>query len=236
MLNKPDLSVAAALAQFTVDLHDADGAVDQVAAAVVDFAVDTLAWPFAGLVLTRRAGRVSLAAVSDPAIASLGRLLLGPDSPLPAVARGNDPVVVDYVGDGRLIPPDEAAAAHRAGIAAVTHMPLKVGAGPVGALSLYDTDPSSSDDQRLTVAALLAQHAAVAIAQARHRESMMKAVEARKQVGQAVGILMQRFDISADLAFQVLSRHSQHSNTKLRQIAQYVVQHRRLPNHPANGE
>ncbi|TDD22202.1 ANTAR domain-containing protein [Kribbella turkmenica] len=69
----------------------------------------------------------------------------------------------------------------------------------------------------------------MAIAQARHRESMANAVEARKLVGQAVGILMQRFDISADLAFHVLSRHSQHSNTKLRQIAEYVVQHRRLP-------
>jgi len=61
---------------------------------------------------------------------------------------------------------------------------------------------------------------------------MALAVEARKVVGEAVGILMQRFGISADTAFQVLDRHSQHTNTKLRTVARYVRDHRRLPDVP----
>ena len=223
MPNQPELSVAAALAQLTVDLHDAG--VDQVAAAVVEFAAQTLAWPFASLVLTRRAGRVELAALSDPAIGPLCRDLLTEGSPLLVVARGNDPVVVDYSND-QVQPP--------AGVAAVAHLPLRVKSGPVGALSLYESDPDRVGNERLTIAALLAQHASAAIAQARHRESMLNAVEARKLVGQAVGILMQRFDIGADLAFHVLSRHSQHSNIKLREIAEYVLRHRRLPTPPGS--
>ncbi|MEU4292621.1 GAF and ANTAR domain-containing protein [Kribbella sp. NPDC026596] len=223
MPNQPDLSVAAALAQLTVDLHDAG--VEQVAAAVVEFAAQTLAWPFASLVLTRRAGRVELAALSDPAIGPLCRGLLTEGSPLLVVARGNDPVVVDYSND-QVQPP--------VGVAAVAHLPLRVKSSPVGALSLYESDSDRVGNERLTIAALLAQHASAAIAQARHRESILNAVEARKLIGQAVGILMQRFDIGADLAFHVLSRHSQHSNIKLREIAEYVLRHRRLPTPPGS--
>ena len=48
-------------------------------------------------------------------------------------------------------------------------------------------------------------------------------------VGQAMGILMERFDMDADRAFAVLKRYSQDTNTKLRDVAQQLIDTRKLP-------
>jgi AmiR/NasT family two-component response regulator len=54
-------------------------------------------------------------------------------------------------------------------------------------------------------------------------------VDARKLVGQAMGILMERFDLDGDQAFAVLRRYSQDTNTKLRDVAQQLIDTRKLP-------
>ena len=72
-------------------------------------------------------------------------------------------------------------------------------------------------------------HAAVALANARQTENLWVAIDARKLVGQAQGILMERFDLDADQAFAVLLRYSQHRNLKLRAVADLLVKHRQLP-------
>jgi AmiR/NasT family two-component response regulator len=63
---------------------------------------------------------------------------------------------------------------------------------------------------------------------------MAEAVDARKLVGQAMGILMERFDLDADRAFAVLQRYSQNGNVKLRDVAQQLIDTRKLPHPPAN--
>lgn len=61
---------------------------------------------------------------------------------------------------------------------------------------------------------------------------MVQAVDARKLVGQAMGILMERFDLDGDRAFQVLRRFSQDNNRKLRDVAQELINTRKLPAQP----
>ncbi len=46
----------------------------------------------------------------------------------------------------------------------------------------------------------------------------------RELIGQAQGILMERERITADQAFDVLRRASQHMNTKLRAVAEHLVE------------
>jgi AmiR/NasT family two-component response regulator len=60
---------------------------------------------------------------------------------------------------------------------------------------------------------------------------MAQAVDARKLIGQAMGILMERFGIDDDRAFAVLRRYSQHNNQKLRDVAQYLIDTRKLPDY-----
>ena len=45
-------------------------------------------------------------------------------------------------------------------------------------------------------------------------------------IGQAVGIVMERFDLSEDRAFAFLARLSSHRNVKLRVVAQELIDDR----------
>ncbi len=108
-------------------------------------------------------------------------------------------------------------------------VPLTTGHGSVGVLGLYSKDHDAFGPDEEAIAQILARHASVAVAAARHEESMAAAVDARKLVGQAMGILMERFDLDGDRAFAILKRYSQDTNTKLRDVAQQLIDTRKLP-------
>jgi AmiR/NasT family two-component response regulator len=59
-------------------------------------------------------------------------------------------------------------------------------------------------------------------------ESVKQALTTRKVTGQALGMLMGRYDLSEDRAFAVLVRISQDNNVKLRDVAHHVVTTRGL--------
>ena len=54
-------------------------------------------------------------------------------------------------------------------------------------------------------------------------------MDSRHIIGLAQGMLMERFDLDREQAFAVLRRYSQDRNIKLRNLAQYVVDRRGLP-------
>lgn len=54
-------------------------------------------------------------------------------------------------------------------------------------------------------------------------EHLRCAIESRDTIGQAKGMLMERFDINAAAAFKLLAKVSQDTNTRLEQIARKVV-------------
>jgi len=66
----------------------------------------------------------------------------------------------------------------------------------------------------------VAIHASIALAAARGRVHLEQAVISRDVIGQAKGILMCQRQLTAQQAFDLLLRASQHSNTKLRQVAE----------------
>ena len=107
-------------------------------------------------------------------------------------------------------------AAANAGIGSALHVPMRASDRKTGVLSLYNSEPKAFTVDDEAIAHILARHASVAVATAR-QEAMAQAVDARKLVGQAMGILMERFDIDGDQAFAVLRRYSQDTNTKLRE-------------------
>ena len=54
-------------------------------------------------------------------------------------------------------------------------------------------------------------------------EHLERALVRRDVIGQAKGLLMQRYDVDAEEAFARLRRASQHTNTKLYDIAAWLV-------------
>lgn len=57
----------------------------------------------------------------------------------------------------------------------------------------------------------------------RHEQSLSDGLETRSQIGQAIGILMERENVGSTDAFEMLKSASQHQNLKLREIARRVV-------------
>jgi len=99
----------------------------------------------------------------------------------------------------------------------------------LGALNLYagPTDAFTRDD--VDVALVFAAHATNAMKAAQLVSGLTAAVESRHLIGVAQGILMHRFELSMEDAFEVLRRYSSHTNVKLREVAALVVDTRSLP-------
>jgi len=99
----------------------------------------------------------------------------------------------------------------------------------LGALNLYSESADAFDAEDLAVGLALAAHIAVALAASREIDSRDLAIVTRTVIGQAEGILMERYDLSADRAFSVLKRVSQETQTKLASVAAELVRTRRIP-------
>lgn len=99
---------------------------------------------------------------------------------------------------------------------------------PFGALTLYSRRPAFFRSGS-AAEVVFAGQAAIAIAVAVEREQLARARDSRGVVGQAQGILMERYALDAGQAFAVLRRYSSNLNQKLRLVAERVVSDRSLP-------
>lgn len=93
----------------------------------------------------------------------------------------------------------------------------------IAGLNLYSTDHDEVDQDCLETARLFATHAGIMVGHAEHEEQLNQALQSRKLIGQAIGILMERYSMDADRAFQFLVRVSSTSNIKLRDVADELV-------------
>ena len=97
----------------------------------------------------------------------------------------------------------------------------------LGALNVYSEAPYAITPVVEEHADALAAHAAVGLASARRIDQYQSALANRDTIGQAKGIIMERFDIDAVAAFGLLTRLSQEKNVRLAEIARRLVTDRR---------
>jgi GAF domain-containing protein len=88
------------------------------------------------------------------------------------------------------------------------------------ALNVYSDVPRAWASDVEDVGTILAAQAALAIRAQRKEANLKIALSSRDVIGQAKGILMERFRLDADHAFQLLVAISQRSHRKLREIAE----------------
>jgi len=79
------------------------------------------------------------------------------------------------------------------------------------------------DAEDETTGVVLAAHAAAAILASRQGEQLESALSTRDRIGQAKGIIMERFGVDDVQAFEMLRRLSQDSNTRLIEVAKRVI-------------
>uniref|UniRef100_UPI0019157AC6 ANTAR domain-containing protein n=1 Tax=Mycobacterium paraintracellulare TaxID=1138383 RepID=UPI0019157AC6 len=93
----------------------------------------------------------------------------------------------------------------------------------LGALNLYSERPNAIHAHTEELSLALAAHAAIAFAAARRAEQFRSALASRDIIGQAKGIIMERYTINAVAAFTLLMKLSQDSNIPLHEIARRLV-------------
>jgi GAF domain-containing protein len=133
--------------------------------------------------------------------------------------------------------PAFARAAADAGMRSYLSAPLILGDEPVlGALNVYGRTSGAFDPVDEALMNLFTAASSAAIVNARRytraREfagHMQAALSSRAEIEQAKGVLMAQHAISAEEAFKKLSQRSQHTNTKLRDVARSVLQDATTP-------
>ncbi|MET3963190.1 GAF domain-containing protein [Marmoricola sp. OAE513] len=95
--------------------------------------------------------------------------------------------------------------------------------GVHGALNLYSTEGDVFPDEAVDLAQLYAANAAVVLGRIALERNLRAAMETRTVIGVATGLVMGRYGISQEQAFQYLTRMSQTTNTKLRVVAEQLV-------------
>ncbi|GAA0233746.1 GAF and ANTAR domain-containing protein [Cryptosporangium japonicum] len=144
-------------------------------------------------------------------------------------ARGGEVLVISDMGSERRWPAYTPQAAG-CGVYSSLSSPLPVQRDVVGALNVYSTDKAAFDDDAVALVAVVADYAAIAVANAHAftattelAAGLRAAMESRAVIEQAKGVLMAEGRCSAEEAFAQLTRVSQHTNRKLRDVATAVV-------------
>ena len=130
-------------------------------------------------------------------------------------------IAPDLATDDRF--PRYAAVAVERGVRAQAGLRLFDTPRSQGARNLYSRRPGAFTDLD-ELGDLFVHQAGTAIAYAQEIDDLRAALEARRTIGQAIGILMERYELTDERAFAFLARLSSHRNVKLRQVAQEVVE------------
>ena len=220
---EPD-PLAHALSELARELHDADDP-DAVLREVVQAAMDLVPGAEAGSVTALVGGnRVEHKAES-------GVLPARVDAVMSEVDEG--PCLDALLHQGRIIRVDDmrrevrwprfAPRAAELGALSVLAFPMFVKDDSLWALNLYAQEATAFTDESEHVGRLLAAHAAVGYAGAQREENLLAAIETRDLIGQAVGLLMERYSITSGRAFDTLIRFSRQTNRKLRDVATELI-------------
>lgn len=216
-------------AAMALSLHD-EPTLDETVDRVLEYAMKAVVCAYAGVIFVHKRTRVETVAATNPIVAQLDLVQLehqeGPD--LDVLGSPADSVLVEDTHTEERWPRwAESVAAN--GVRSMLGTRLYTTSTTIGSLNLYDTRPGHFTEEDRDVANIFARHAAVALSSARANDNLWKAIDARRLIGQAQGILMERFAIDADQAFAVLRRYSQDRNLKLHTVAERLISTRRLP-------
>jgi hypothetical protein len=145
----------------------------------------------------------------------------------PCVEAALDDLIVrteDFRTDERF--PNWSPAVVELGVLSGVSFKLYTANRTAGALNLFAFKPNAFDGESETFGTVLAAHAAAAILASREGEELQSALSTRDRIGQAKGIIMERYNVDDIQAFDMLRKLSQDSNIRLVDIAQRVIETR----------
>jgi GAF domain-containing protein len=215
--------IAAAVTE-AAKMMDAPPTLDETLDAIVQAALHTVpGFDHVGISITHHGGEIETRAGTDPLVWELDRIQYElREGPCYDSITGNTVTVVENARHDQRWPHYMPRAAQH-GLRAQLALGLFSDEETLGGLNLYSTESDTVDEDAVHIAELFASHAAIALGRSRHEGQLNEAIASRKTIGQAIGILMERYQIDEARAFQFLVRASQTGNIKLRAIAEELV-------------
>ena len=114
---------------------------------------------------------------------------------------------------------------------------MPVGGQALTALIVYAARPNAFDARGEQVIAIIGSTAGSAMTAARHQDKaqhLERALHTSRRIGVALGILMVKKEVDLDTAWELLSKASQDSNTKVSLLADQLIEDGSLA-HPLGG-
>jgi GAF domain-containing protein len=223
MTDEPGRTLAAKMAELARQVA-APSTLEEVLAGVTTMAMEIIPGvDAAGVLLIAKGGRFETHAGTSELPHTLDKLQqeFGEG---PCVQAAVDELIVrtdDFEQEQRW--PRYSRAVIEMGIRAGMSFKLYTSSDTAGALNLFAFERNVFDSQSEAIGSVLAAHAAAAILASRRGEQLESALTTRDVIGQAKGIIIERFKVDAVRAFEMLRELSQTSNTKLVNVAQRVV-------------
>jgi GAF domain-containing protein len=219
----PPAHIAAAVTEAAKLMH-APSTVDDTLDAIVRATLQTVpGFDHVGVSITHGDGTIETLAGTDRLVWDLDTLQYElAEGPCYDSIRGAGVTIVEHARHDQRWPRYMPQAARR-GLRAQLAIGLYSEDHTLGGLNLYSTSSDTIDPDAVLIAELFASHAAIALGRSRQETQLTEAMASRKVIGQAIGILMERYQLDEDRAFQFLIRTSQTSNVKLRRVAEELV-------------
>jgi hypothetical protein len=164
----------------------------------------------------------SVAATSQLAIDLDGMQRRFRQGPCLDAAVGHSVILCNDLGkDSRW--PQFAKSAVAAGVNSMLSFQLYTHNGRMGALNLFGLEADAFSLEAEALGAMLATHVANAFIAADKELQFKSALNSRDVIGQAKGMIMERFGVHAVQAFDLLTKLSQQSNTRVAEVAAELV-------------
>lgn len=202
---------------------------ESAAARIMVLAMDLVQCDGAGITMVREHGTLKTLVASDPSGIEADELqyALG-EGPCYTAALSQQTILSnDVQGDDRWAQWGPMASA--LGLSSVLSGRMGFEGRRIGAVNLYSHARHGFTTNDMTALNDFAYHAGAALRQISQVANLRASMEGRTVIGQAQGVLMQRFGLSADNSFAVLKRYSQQNNVKVRALAEFVTERRQLP-------
>ncbi|MET0694369.1 MAG: GAF and ANTAR domain-containing protein [Propionibacteriaceae bacterium] len=178
---------------------------------------------YAGITLADRHGRLDTPAATHPLVLQVDALQYRlRQGPCVDAIQGQWQARSDNLGvDTRW--PDYGPLAAELGIVSQLGIELFDEPGLMAGLNLYSSAAGAFDDDTVEAAMLFAIQATHTLGRVMTQKQVTEAMTTNTAIGRATGVVMQRFRLSADRAFELLTRVSRIQDVTLETLANQIL-------------
>lgn len=215
------------IAELVQDLYgrpdtDSDTVIAELAE---NAAVEIPGAQYAGITVTRNAKHIDTPAATHKWPIVLDEIQQRHrEGPCLSAAWEEETVYVADLETDKRFPLYRRDALERTPIRSIMAFQLFIAGETMGALNVYAEEPNAFGPESKVIGLIFAAHSSVAWNTARRDEQYKRALASRDTIGQAKGMIMERYSVDAVQAFELLRKLSQDSNVPLIQIATELVE------------